>query len=107
MFLKLKSIMKNRKKLCLQLSINSDKTHFEIMYTRKSDETVSYSILYDQERKKVLTMTKKINNIPDPKYAFSINAFPTQESAEINIREEFKNMLYDISENVKIRESPE
>lgn len=94
------------KKFYLQLTVNPDKTLFDIIYTRKSNDNVTYTITYDKERKLILNMNKKINNVPDTSYGFNLNSFPNLEAAEKYLKKEFGKIFSEIKENVKLRENP-
>ncbi len=88
----------------MQITINQERTLFDIIYTRKNNDLISYRITYDKERKLIIIINKKINNIPD-NYSFDIANFNTKEAAENNLKEEFNVMFKDLKENGKLREN--
>lgn len=98
--------MMNLKKFYLQLSVNQERTIFDIIYHRKNNDVIALNVSYDKERKIILNMNKKINNIVDSSYAFNINSFENLEAAEKNLKDEFSKIFIDIRENGKTRQNP-
>jgi len=97
----------NLKKFYLQLSVNNERTLFDIIYNRKNNDVIAYNISYDKERKIILNMNKKTNtNADDSAYAFNINSFANLEAAEKNLKEEFNRIFTDIKENAKTMQNP-